>query len=74
MENGGQHGKEAHILRKEYAKYILGNRINPQTKGAINGRFMEAYTKARQANEQEVTMGDTLGGLTPRHTRIKKAA
>lgn len=59
---------DAYDLRRMYAKRILGNRINPGTKAAINGRFLEAWEQARTSQGLPLELGE-YSGLAPRHVR-----
>lgn len=59
---------DAYQLRTIYAKSILGNRINPGTKAAINGRFAEAWAAARTSQGLPLDLGE-YSGLAPRHIR-----
>lgn len=67
LSETGLHGMSAYTLRKLYAKKILGNRINPSTKFAINDRFAQAWKQARAAANLPIITGDLNGGLAPRH-------
>ncbi|MFW0120264.1 hypothetical protein ACN08Y_10160 [Rothia sp. P5764] len=69
LAESARHGKDLRRLRKLYAKHILGNRINPSTKADIDSRFCQAWEQARSESGRTPELGNTQGGLTPRHLR-----